>query len=525
MAIGKVGAYATTDKTENYVGQALTNLGDVAFRDRQFKQENEDKVKAEKVAQAKASQDEANAVKMPDLKTVTSLNSNLEILKTRTASDIAGKVVAIKNEINNTQDRGKIADLQGKLSQANLAFDSLNDFSTKVNDSVKYLVDNKEKIDPDSYEEQMAKYTMAAKGYGQIRLDDNMHPVFDSTDENGNVLKEKGSENKSLSDFFVNNAQNLMFKSTFNDDVDKVMDKIGKVESKNENGQTITTRISPTKEAIATAKETLFNELLNKKNNVYRVSKDNGIKQDDVESLRKIVNKTIDSKLDVTAKNEINTAEQSRIDRLNKDARDESKELDKAFFTGATTVTRGGYIGGIEIKAGSRSVSAKGLFSQNADGSKRYASNVIVNPDGGFKLKIPVGESQDFISKEARSKYESWQKKNPNAKIETYPRLNSDTKYKTEYTTLDSRTEGGEILQFIGNVKDKKGVNYSSVNDFENDIKKVLNKTQPAKIKDGNTPIEKEKPSQIDEGKVKFLMKQNPKATRQQIIDALKNQK
>lgn len=326
MAIGKIGTYATTDKTANYVGDALSNLGNVAFRDRQFKQEQADKVQAQKTAQAKALQDEANAVKIPDLKTVTSLNSNLERLKAKTAIEIQDKVLAIKNKIANTQDRSELGDLQGKLSQATLAFDTLNDFSTKVNDNIKYLVDNKDKIDPDSYDEQMAKYTMASKGYGQIRLDDNMHPVFDSTDENGNILKEEGSTNKSLSDFFVNNAQNLMLKSTFNDDVDKVIDKIGKVESKNENGQTITTRISPTKEAISTAKETLFNELLNKKNNVYRVAKDNGIKPDDVDSLRKIVDKTIDSKLNITTKNEINTAEKSRIDRLNKDARDEKKE-------------------------------------------------------------------------------------------------------------------------------------------------------------------------------------------------------
>lgn len=305
------GAYARLDKTENYVGQALTNLGNVAFRDRQFKQEQADKVQSQKAAQAKALQDEANAVKIPDLKTVTSLNSNLERLKTKTASDIAGKVVAIKNEINNTNDRSKVSDLQAKLSQANLAFDTLNDFSTKVNDNIKYLVDNKDKIDPDSYDEQMAKYTMAAKGYGQIRLDDNMHPIFDATDENGNVLKEEGSANKSLSDFFVNNAQNLMLKSTFNDDVDKVVDKIGKKETVNDLGEKTYTKVRPSPEAIATAKETLFNELLNKKNNVYRVSKDNNIKSNDTEGLRAIVNKTIDSKLDFTTKNQINTAQEN----------------------------------------------------------------------------------------------------------------------------------------------------------------------------------------------------------------------
>lgn len=49
MAEGHAGgAYARLDKTENYVGQALTNLGNVAFRDRQVKQQRADKIKEEK---------------------------------------------------------------------------------------------------------------------------------------------------------------------------------------------------------------------------------------------------------------------------------------------------------------------------------------------------------------------------------------------------------------------------------------------------------------------------------------------
>lgn len=321
MAEGHAGgAYARLDKTENYVGQALTNLGNVAFRDRQFKQEQDDKVKAQKVAQAKVLQDESNAVKMPDLKTVTSLNSNLERLKTKTASDIAGKVVAIKREIENTQDRGKIADLQGKLSQGNLAFDVLNDFSTKVNDNIKYLVDNKDKIDPDSYDEQMAKYTMAAKGYGQIRLDDNMHPVFDSTDENGNVLKEEGSTNKSLSDFFVNNAQNLMLKSTFNDDLKKVVDDLGKKETVNDVGDKTITNITPTEEAKKVAKENFFKEFLNKKNNRYRFSKDNNLDSKNEEVLKQKVEELFDSKISTTYKNVTNTSELSRLETKRQNA-------------------------------------------------------------------------------------------------------------------------------------------------------------------------------------------------------------
>ena len=72
------GAYARLDKTENYVGQALTNLGNVAFRDRQFKQEQADKVQAQKAAQAKSDLD----ARQKEIDDLDKLNKEHPLIKT-----------------------------------------------------------------------------------------------------------------------------------------------------------------------------------------------------------------------------------------------------------------------------------------------------------------------------------------------------------------------------------------------------------------------------------------------------------
>lgn len=72
------GSYAQLDKTENYVGQALTNLGNVAFRDRQFKQEQADKVQAQKAAQAKSDLD----ARQKEIDDLDKLNKEHPLIKT-----------------------------------------------------------------------------------------------------------------------------------------------------------------------------------------------------------------------------------------------------------------------------------------------------------------------------------------------------------------------------------------------------------------------------------------------------------
>ena len=74
-AIGKAGgSYATVNRSANYLGGAMQNAQDNAFRFRQERKVKEDEAKAEKQA-------ELENVKIPDLKNIATLNSNIEKAK------------------------------------------------------------------------------------------------------------------------------------------------------------------------------------------------------------------------------------------------------------------------------------------------------------------------------------------------------------------------------------------------------------------------------------------------------------
>ena len=301
MAQGHAGgAYAKLERTPNYVGEALTNLGNVAFRDRQFKQENEDKVKAQKAAEQKAINDKVDAIKPMDLKTATTLNDNLEVFKTKAAFEIQRNDLALQDEIALAKDKNKVADLTAKRGNLKLAYDKLIGFSENINARRADIEKNPEKYDPDSLNEYMTKSIMRGKGYGSLRFDQNYNPIFDDTDENGNVLKTEGGQNRSLSGFLAENEDNLMLKSTFNDDLKKAVDDLGVKTTQTENG-TQTTKIStPTEEAKKVAKEAFINEFLNKKNNRYRFSKDNNLDSKNEDVLRQEVGSLFDSKISNT---------------------------------------------------------------------------------------------------------------------------------------------------------------------------------------------------------------------------------
>ena len=158
MAVGKAGGgYAQLSSTPNYVGEALTNLGNVAFRDRQFKQEQADKVKAQKAAEQKAINDKVDAIKPMDLKTATTLNDNLEVFKTKAAFEIQRNDLALQDEIALAKDKNKVADLTAKRANLKLAYDKLIDFSTNINARRADIEKNPEKYDPDSLIDYLLK--------------------------------------------------------------------------------------------------------------------------------------------------------------------------------------------------------------------------------------------------------------------------------------------------------------------------------------------------------------------------------
>jgi len=305
MAIGhSSGAFATTDKSPNYMSGALSANADLKYKYDVLNQDKADKENQAKVLKAKATADALKENKMPDYKTVTSLNSNIEKAKYKITNDSIQNFLALNKEIESSNDPSKIAELKAKQSQLKANFDIYNDFSGKINDSIKYLTEHQEDYDPDSYEEQMSKLLMAGKGYTDVTLDKDNNPIFSLTDPDGNIIK--GGENKTVASFMLDISTNSMKKSTFDEDINLSVDKLGKRETVNDKGEKSYTIIKPTAESIKTGKEEFFNDFLNKKSSRYRLAKDNNIDINDVPALKQKVYAIYDSKISSTDKDEYN---------------------------------------------------------------------------------------------------------------------------------------------------------------------------------------------------------------------------
>ncbi len=325
MAIGhSKGAYANIPIQQDYLGEASKFNAELGYKYNALRQDKADKLAQGKQAQDKAKSDELKENKPLDLKSATSLNDNLEGAKYDIANQIQENYLELNKAIESSADRSEITRLKAKQSQLKNNFDAFNDFSAKTNETYKYLTEHQADYDPDSYEEQLAKLTMAGKGYGKIHFDDTGHAVYSMTDPDGNVVK--GEENKSLANFLVDISTNSMKKSTFEDDINTTVDKLGVQTKEDDKGVLTTVKVNPTPASIKTAKETFFNDFLNDKSSRYRLAKDNNIDINDVGALKAKVDSIFDSKISKTTKNLINTAQENYLAGRSDRAKDEAKD-------------------------------------------------------------------------------------------------------------------------------------------------------------------------------------------------------
>ena len=113
MAIGKVGSYATVAPTQNYLGQALSNIEDNAFKYRQEKriQEQQEADKQEKeLAKQDADYKESRTSTKIDLTGYNFVDNPLQ----KFSSDSFVAITDVKNQLRNTTDRATRDNLLSK---------------------------------------------------------------------------------------------------------------------------------------------------------------------------------------------------------------------------------------------------------------------------------------------------------------------------------------------------------------------------------------------------------------------------
>lgn len=331
MAIGhSSGAFATTDKSPNYMSGALSANADLKYKYDVLNQDKEEKVKARK-------QSEIDKVEMPKLENIATLNDNLEKTKAKLVLDTQQAWIEAKKTVSTTDDPIKKADAVAKLNNLKNNFDLVNSFSTQINDKTKYITEQTGvKYDEQSAKNAVTLGLMAGKGYGNMKVDPTTGQLtYDVTDENGNVIE----GNHTFASLLTAMDKNLYHKSTLNDELKKNVDSVGKITKVDDKGiQTIeTVAVKPEDKEIN--RNAFIKDVLGDDSNRNIYARDNNIDPNDNKAIVDSLTKLYDSKFDETHKNTINTsllsrnlAEREFAYRKKKDAKDDLKD-EQSFTT------------------------------------------------------------------------------------------------------------------------------------------------------------------------------------------------
>ncbi len=283
MAIGHSGgAYGTTERSPNYLGQAINNVEDNAFRYRAEKRLNEEKVKAEKEA-------EKEKVKMPDLKNVATLNGNLEKTKAKYAIDTQNAFIEAQKIVETSKDPIEKANAVAKIQNLKNNYDMLNSYGTQLNDRTKYIAENKgTKYDEQSAEQVLYSAIMAGKGYSDIRIEPDGQIKFDVLDENGKIIE----ANQTFASHLAK-MNEVLPKSTYNEDLLKYQSKykVDKTTTGDATGRVITDQRVDRKEGSKDYNNALeyAQAILSKDNERKIIARSHNIDPNDTKALEKFV--------------------------------------------------------------------------------------------------------------------------------------------------------------------------------------------------------------------------------------------
>lgn len=175
MAIGKAGgAYAQLEKTPNYVGEALTNLGNVAFHDRQFKQEQADnKINLERQRQNDLSKEfEEHSQFIKDNPFVRAGISSIDAQNRQTFENAYRKNIEAKRNFAKTGDNQYLAQAENIYSSLKQA----SEFPTEYNSFKEGL----------SKGIQSGQYNLHSAQLAEQQLQNDMGNIIQDFDANGN---------------------------------------------------------------------------------------------------------------------------------------------------------------------------------------------------------------------------------------------------------------------------------------------------------------------------------------------------
>lgn len=285
MAIGRAGSYASVAPIQNYLGQALANIEDNAFKYRQEKRLADETAKAEEEKQqAQADKDFLEGKKVTEV-SLSGYNL-LDIPNQKYGSDLFMLYTDKKDKLRTEKDRDKRNSLLSDLSNIEQNIKLVNNSVALLKEKEDFLVKNYDKLDPDS-RDAMAKrinalqqqnfvYEVDEKGNTNVILYDK-----ENLDENG---KPKVISREPLSDVVRNTK--AYTKSNYLDVLKKAVDTTGFEETKQPDGSYIVEKKDVTPEVKTRNSNNYANILLSDENEKYALSKRANLPMTDEQGLK-----------------------------------------------------------------------------------------------------------------------------------------------------------------------------------------------------------------------------------------------
>lgn len=384
--IGKSGSYATVAPTQNYLGQALSNIEDNAFKYRQEKrlQEQQEAEKQEKdLARQDADYKESRASTKIDLSGYNFVDNPLQ----KFSSDSFVAITDVKNQLRNTTDRATRDNLLSKQYKIEQNIEVAKQLPILLKEKGDFIEKNIKDLDGSSINEVLKVFKAFEQQNYITELDENgvANVILYETDDKGqrNVIDKKPLADliKGIKPYFKSKQPSILAQAIKN---------TGTQTTVLPNGQYQETRIRPTEEAVKNNSENYANTLINDENELYALSKRANIPMSNVEGLKKAAVNEFKDAVSTTFKKDFDSAKVNALKPPSegKKSKEEEKVLKPSF--GSDVLYRGDRHSGGKVVIPARSRGAK-IINVEVPISKTIKDIVeesIIDKKGNVYLRI-----------------------------------------------------------------------------------------------------------------------------------------
>lgn len=430
------GSYATVNRSANYLGGAMQNAQDNAFRFRQERKQIKDDAKAEKEAEAKS-------YGSPEFKAIATNNSSLNDLTSKQAIESQQSYLKFKDKALNAKTPNEKAEAIQGMQKVKNSFDYTQQFPTILNARRAEILKGKSEglYDEASANEMLNSADQMNKGQANLRYDEAGNIRFDVYDKDGKII----NENQTIESYL--SSLNPLKKSTYNDDLLKYQSKykVDETTTRDKNGLEITDQrvdrtvgskdynnareyaqgiISKQNEREILAREHnidpndtealidfVTNDALNSLQSKYSKKEDpnlalNRVKEANDEAQRKKDNAFREKQLALQKAKETRIAK-AEGKKINKRANGTLKPtFDDVYTTGVEVIRNETFDGEgntipKEVKVGARVISIDGMETYGANKLvKSKLTKTFINPDGSIVMLGNVYDETGKIEKE-----------------------------------------------------------------------------------------------------------------------------